>query len=146
MSRIRLYDIYGKNRFWSPILILHVFKSYHSPHAVYMLDSYWPLSHTCLDPYPDSTSIPVPHPSWSYPNPDLIAVQYNKDFIFVKPKKWIQSKLVVKKWGEILLSYSRSHYTRLQFPLDQSISHRSFSGINFSRNQMYREQIERTDG
>ena len=79
---------------------------------------------------------------------DLISIRVLLRFSTTKTSfLWSQRNgfsLAVKKWREILLSYSRSHYTRVQFPLDQSISHRSFSGVNFYRNRMYHEQIERT--
>ena len=80
---------------------------------------------------------------------DLISIRVLLRFSTTKTSfLWSQRNgfsLAVKKWREILLSYSRSHYTRVQFPLDQSISHRSFSGVNFYRNRMYHEQIEMTD-
>ena len=85
------FDTYKNNRFWSPILILLVFQSYHSPHPisiptlVQFLSCFWHvftptlslfLPRIHLNLYPTSISIPIIIllVSWFHSRPNLISI------------------------------------------------------------------------
>ena len=92
-----LFDTYKNNRFWSPILILLIFQSYHSPHPVStpkLFHSLSCFSHVPIPTvilflsrsrfrsqsflYPDSIAVLILSPSWFYCGSVQLRLHFSK--------------------------------------------------------------------